>query len=143
MQFIIQTVDGTSSCFMVLLVDGSSSCFLLVFQLWHLSFNVSVIFDYVIVRINFFSSLQFSPSRARLLEHFLRLPDAQNLCSAVSKRAKVDYRVQKSLLTVSIVSQMNPVHTLPSCFLNINFIIFPCTSISSERCLPFRLHNQN
>jgi hypothetical protein len=57
---------------------------------------------------------------------------------------KVHYGVHKRPLPAPILSQMNRVHTLQTCFYKIHFnIILPSTSRSFELCLPFRLSNQN
>jgi len=57
---------------------------------------------------------------------------------------KVLYRGHNSPLLVSILRQMNPVHTFPPYFPKVHSnIMFPCTSRSSERSLSFRFSDQN
>jgi hypothetical protein len=66
---------------------------------------------------------------------FSRTKDA-NSCSASQKirlllwNLKVNYRVHKDLPLVPILSQMNPAHTVPSCFSNIHSIIILTSALS-------------
>jgi len=71
-----------------------------------------------------------------IVRHLVKFPtflEAEALC-----------RAHTSPPTVPILSQMHPVHTFSSCFLQIKSkIILPSTPGSSERSLPYRFSNQN
>jgi hypothetical protein len=59
-------------------------------------------------------------------------------------KLEVHYHVQKGLLLIPILRQMNPVHTVPPylCKIQCN-IIFPSMPRSSKWSLPFRFSNQH